>query len=554
MIKIPKEITGFKKEELLEILKISVLWGAINGSLIYFSNYLISYIYMSIVYKNKAIILHKILFMHIIIVGIISIIITFLAIAFYYQLPFKNLFKKIFALKIILDLSIIFIFLGKAGMVFGLLVFITRIVSIIIIDYIYAKKISEKLKDKILKKDLIKIPGYEKIQSMLTKKDKITNLNLVNKWFLFLGKLIFFIILSILTLEILSYTILNFDVNYVESYKDLKYFEIETYDTMQEAFQGQTRKQVIEFILEFYDGYKAKFHPYLVYDIEPFQGKYNNLKSSSVGVIRETINPCATEDSQKIWFFGGSTAVGYLNRDSRTIASLLSKNLCEHGFNINITNYGAQGYQNTQELIKFFLLLKKEQKPDLVIFYDGFNDIYSVSQTGEVDLPLNIENRYLEFNSRDNFNIVRPLIKKSYTMKFLQRYIIKPKGKTITFNAEEKSTEIVNNYIKNDEIIKAIATKYNIKVLHFWQPTLFDRKKFFGQEGYIEQTSDKKLKELTLLTSEKIKYHNEKILILSNVFTEDHPFMVYNDFVHTDETGNDIIANEIANHVVKIIK
>ncbi len=539
-----KSFLGFKKEELIDILKISAQWGAISGLILYLGNYFITYIY-SLIYHGKSIFIYKIAFIYMAVAAILGIFVALLAIIFYHNLPFKNLYRKLFALRLIFDLSIILIFLRDGATLFGLLVFTIRIILLIPANYIYAKKTSKKLEDKVPKNNLIQIPIFKKNHLIFAKKEKTADLNPINKIFLFLGKLIFFTIFSVIILELLSLIILNLNQNYVESYKDLKYFEVENYDTTMYTFPNSTREQIREFILEFYDGYKVKFHPYLAYDVEPFQGKYITLKESSVGIIRETTNPCATKDSKKIWFFGGSTAFGYLNRDNGTIASLLSKKLCEQGFSANITNYGTHGYQNTQELIKFLLLLKKEPKPDLIIFYDGFNDIYSVFQSGEVDLPQNLENRYLEFNSRDKFNIIHPLIKKSYTIKFLQKYIIKPKQKPITFNPEEKSIEIVNNYIKNVKIINAITSEYEITVLFIWQPTLFDRKQFYGQEHYINQTSNQRLRELTLLTSEKIKQYNKTILVLSDLFDENYPFMVYNDFIHTSEVSNEIIASVV---------
>lgn len=362
------------------------------------------------------------------------------------------------------------------------------------------------------------------------------------------GKFLFFTFIALFSLELFSYIILALDPSYADDYRDTSYFEQEVYNTLRYFF---SRMDAHFFIREFHELSSARYHPYLVYETLPYKGKYITMLAG----VRETVNPCASSDSTTIWFFGGSVAMGYLARDSKTIPSLLSKELCDRGFKVNITNYGMHGYQSTQEMIKFILELKKNNKPNIIIFYDGFNDLYSVYQTGIIDMPQNLENRYPEFNSRDRFNILRPLSKKSNTFKLLHRFLPASSWKPPSYDPEQKATDIVTNYLHNVNIVRTLADDAGISALFIWQPHLFDRTNYYGQEESINRTADPRLRELAVLTSQKIAAYNRSILVSSPIFN--YPsldFMVYNDAVHTSELGNEIIAKFIAKMIVIYIK
>ena len=66
---------------------------------------------------------------------------------------------------------------------------------------------------------------------------------------------------------------------------------------------------------------------------------------------------------------------------------LLAEQNDKAGRSVCVRNYGETGWVSTQELIKLMLELKRTgRKPDLVIFYDGANDVYLPYQYGRVDV------------------------------------------------------------------------------------------------------------------------------------------------------------------------
>lgn len=106
----------------------------------------------------------------------------------------------------------------------------------------------------------------------------------------------------------------------------------------------------------------------------------NNVRSRYVNVTdgrRRTWQPpvceCPTID---VWVFGGSTAYGYFQRDSHTLASELARRAYRDGIRLEVTNFAVPAYTLWQEVERFqYLLTVETDRPDLVLFYDGANEL-----------------------------------------------------------------------------------------------------------------------------------------------------------------------------------
>jgi len=104
---------------------------------------------------------------------------------------------------------------------------------------------------------------------------------------------------------------------------------------------------------------------------------------------RETIN---------IFFFGGSTTLGYNIEDSQTIPACLQKYLKENGCNVEIYNFGGGNYNSRHEFLSLLSLIDNGIYPDYAIFLDGYNEC-SVS-SGSDKLILLLNNLYQQEKKR----------------------------------------------------------------------------------------------------------------------------------------------------------
>lgn len=115
------------------------------------------------------------------------------------------------------------------------------------------------------------------------------------------------------------------------------------------------------------EGSRAFYDPYTLFLQNP--------------AIRPTIGSKSstdTSDSYVIWIFGGSTIRGATNHDDRTIPSFLAQTMNNDRTDrkYSVVNFGINSFNSLLES-KYLqkALIEIRPLPDLVIFYDGANDI-----------------------------------------------------------------------------------------------------------------------------------------------------------------------------------
>lgn len=121
--------------------------------------------------------------------------------------------------------------------------------------------------------------------------------------------------------------------------------------------------------------HRLRFDPLTTYSFADASGRYVNVEHS----IRRTWHPpaCTTSCRRlKVWWFGASSAWGWNQRDEYTLPSQLAKVASDHGLTLDITNYATPAWVLDQEVRKFEeLTLTSPERPDMVIFYDGGNEL-----------------------------------------------------------------------------------------------------------------------------------------------------------------------------------
>lgn len=204
----------------------------------------------------------------------------------------------------------------------------------------------------------------------------------------YVSKVLVIIVIMFLVLEVLSFGA------YI-AYTSVAYKDGEAVDSRltNEVYQNQSwAEQYFKESREI----GCEYYPYVGYRRKPnFHGEYVNLDENS---IRKTWNPSLPNDEKavKIFVFGGSTTWGTGAKDEYTIPSYLSKKIYEEDYTVQVTNFGESGYTNTQELIRLQLELRKGNIPDIVIFYDGVNEVYFSYQNKIAGFPPHVEERKLE--------------------------------------------------------------------------------------------------------------------------------------------------------------
>lgn len=79
-------------------------------------------------------------------------------------------------------------------------------------------------------------------------------------------------------------------------------------------------------------------------------------------------------DKINIFFFGGSTTIGYGIEDGQTIPAQLQRSLDTEGVKCEVYNFGAGAYATRHAALRFLDLLDQDIVPDYAIVLGGYND------------------------------------------------------------------------------------------------------------------------------------------------------------------------------------
>ena len=116
-----------------------------------------------------------------------------------------------------------------------------------------------------------------------------------------------------------------------------------------------------------------------------YSSPYFNI---SDGVRRSYEPPVSgTQKPVEVLFLGGSTMEGAFQRDDYTISSDVARLAGSSGIPIHVVNRGQYGYSIWQEVELLEELLTNGYRPNVVVFYDGVNDLGIQSTEGTTTIP-----------------------------------------------------------------------------------------------------------------------------------------------------------------------
>jgi lysophospholipase L1-like esterase len=302
---------------------------------------------------------------------------------------------------------------------------------------------------------------------------------------------------------------------------------------------------------------KNQFVPYLMWRHQEFHGKHLNISPEG---LRRTWNPPVSEGQvvKKVFCFGGSTTWGVGARDDFTIPSLLSKKLNRETARYVVVNYGEQGYTLTQEVMSLVLLLKQGNIPDYVIFYDGINEVMvgtSNNKPGSIFGADNIR-RLLFKRERETFwtkfnnELRRTSIFRGIgeVRDLVRPYIQKPKSITPEKDKalQRLADDIVQDYIRNVEVVKHLAQAYGFQYLFFWQPALCTNQALTAEEKKLPAWTDRKMVKMYQLVYDRMdRFKMPHFYNIANMFDQKKKTL-YFSWAHLTEEGNNLVAERIS--------
>jgi len=308
-----------------------------------------------------------------------------------------------------------------------------------------------------------------------------------------------------------------------------------------------------------WDGRVLPFEPYVLWRSKPFEGKILNINAEG---LRVTPGAECTPDSYTVFTFGGSTMWGTGVPDWGTIPAFLQSALAEQmGRPVCVINYAEQAWVSTQSVIQLMLALRAGNIPDLVIFYDGNNDVFAAYQSSKAGAPQNLSSIAARFEDRPEEPPLIALLSKTRTYKLLQRLVLGEDYKLIPpyeaqgVDANTLAAEVSQTYLGNYEIVQRLSSAYEFDAYFFWQTTLLvDEKQLTEEEQSIKDVAISVYPgyvELFDLTTEHVRSAISQypdLHDLSGIF-RDRSELIFIDPFHVTIEGNQMIASAMLNAI-----
>ena len=246
---------------------------------------------------------------------------------------------------------------------------------------------------------------------------------------------------------------------------------------------------------------RMRWYPYVYWKTAPMRSAYLNIDEHS-NRINWNQPPRNGRPLLHVFCFGGSTAWGAGARDDYTIPSLLAKHLAGHpDYDVEVDNFGQMGWVTSQELIYLYELLRRGQRPDLVIFYDGVNDTFIGYQNGIAGLTQSEFLRAEEFGIMASssgrkklygaairtflmntgfFDLIKlvqhrdtgDIERKEVTPQAMIDYLAPPSDFEGTDAVEQ---DVVNIYQFNQQMVETLGPRFGFRALFYWQPVIYSK-------------------------------------------------------------------------------
>ncbi len=223
------------------------------------------------------------------------------------------------------------------------------------------------------------------------------------------------------------------------------------------------------------------YFEYFIFSSTPGHTSTINIEDS-YGAPRVT--PDSVPSAQagvRIWTFGGSTMANFETADKDTIANTIAKVLNAANLKAHVVNYGVSSFQSSLELVKFASLAArtgKQQRPDMALFYDGFNDAYYAYYFGAGNLQGDISTKLAKL-VEGRFGIHGPLRRWAKSSRFAQvvyqSQLLGGNAPTVSDQAGDSSanlTKAVDIYLANVDMQQAMCGALGARCLFVLQPLI----------------------------------------------------------------------------------
>lgn len=310
-----------------------------------------------------------------------------------------------------------------------------------------------------------------------------------------------------------------------------------------------------EYWREFDQANKVTYHQYVLWRRAPYEGKLLSIDEDGV---RRTMNSQCDGKTFTLWMFGDSVMWGSGTPDAETIPSFIADDYRKAGQPVCIVNYAEKGWSNTQEMLELIDQLKHTtRRPDIVLFYDGGTEAFAAYQSGRADVHSNYNSfkKFLDgwgntqkagfayFRQTNTYHLLERLGLKT---PFHRKPDATPRA---PLNTEALSSQVIENYIQNIDIVNLLGKQYGFRAIFAWYPNLaVGHKELTSYEQQVLRLEYKKFPDLGVMY--KAVYDKGHDIHRQNFFNledavDDQKITLYRGISHMRPEGDRIVADRL---------
>jgi lysophospholipase L1-like esterase len=300
------------------------------------------------------------------------------------------------------------------------------------------------------------------------------------------------------------------------------------------------------------------YYPFVVWRTQPMSTEFINIDAEG---IRETAGPVCNDDSYMIFVMGGSTVWGTGSPDMMTIPSYLQIAISEQvDADICVMNLGESAYVSNQSLILLEMYLRRGIIPDLVIFYDGVNDVGGAYHEDAVGMHLNFMDMRDRYEQNSNME-PEPWYVSTNTYRLLTQHnqateaglVVERRKVSVPYTTDTNTgnlvQDVVNNYLGVYQSAQALGTHYDFEIHFFWQPMLVtsNKTRTANENIMVSQIDDGEFPDFAIEVTQNIRTTaqiEEQLTDISDIL-DDETDEIFIDHVHITPVGNAIVADAI---------
>jgi hypothetical protein len=300
-----------------------------------------------------------------------------------------------------------------------------------------------------------------------------------------------------------------------------------------------------------------QYQAYTVWRHKPFVGSLVNVSPEG---IRDTPAAVCEDGAYTVYTFGGSSMWGWGSPDWGTIAAYLQiglEPLIEGP--VCVVNFGEDAYVSTQSLVTLILQLQRGNIPDVVVFYDGVNDVYAAYESGQPGVHTMFDHVAGRLEERENGLML--WLKGTRSFWLAQELVrtfgadaqpASEKPPVVISSADDFDTvaeSVADRYLGNYDIVSRLAREYGFRYYFFWQPHLaVGEKALTRHEQEMRSEMDETLAALANAVYREIaaaSLEYEGLWYIADVF-DDHVVQIWIDaWGHITPEGNELVAREM---------